>query len=173
MLTVKDSAAAAQIYLTPTTICQGRDCHNEATCPPAETATDTTTELQVQVSTVTETTTEFQGLVSTYTETTTVLQVQVSTLIVTEVSATTDTITETRTTTATCEDEVECPTLTSTGTACRTCLVPQCTLRMGVTRPCGCDGPLPTTTVNLACTEQGVCNRIGCTTVYDIHTAEC
>ena len=170
---VKDSAAAAQIHLTPTTICRGRDCPIEATCPPAETVTETTTELQGLVTTVTETTTEFQGLVSTYTQTTTVLQVQISTLIITEVSTTTGTTTETQITTAPCESEVECPTLTRTGTACRTCLVPQCTSRVGVTRPCGCDGPLPTSTVNLECTDPGVCNRIGCTTIYDVHTADC
>lgn len=156
---MENSAAAAQATLTATTVCRGRECHNEATCPPADTVTervtDTTTELQVQVSTVTETTT--------------VLQVQISTLIVTEATTTT----ETQTTTAPCEGGAECPTLTSTGTACRTCLVPQCTSRVGVTRPCGCQGPLPTTTVNLECTDPGVCNRIGCTTVYDVQTAQC
>jgi hypothetical protein len=40
-----------------------------------------------------------------------------------------------------------------------------------VTRPCGCNGALPTATVSFPCSDPDSCNKIGCTTVYDVKTA--
>lgn len=135
-------------------------------CPTAEASTDTTTEIF------------------------TVHEVQVTTSLVTEVITTTEEVTQTvtstgdltvektltLTTTAPCGApdpglHTGCPTLTSTGTACNTCLVPGCTSRVEVTRSCGCP-PLPTTTVNFRCNDPDVCNHIACRTVYDVVTAQ-
>jgi hypothetical protein len=50
--------------------------------------------------------------------------------------------------------------------------VPQCTRTSTVTRPCGCTA-LPTATVSFPCSDPDSCNKIGCTTVYDVKTAAC
>ncbi|KAK0652737.1 hypothetical protein B0T16DRAFT_505375, partial [Cercophora newfieldiana] len=66
-----------------------------------------------------------------------------------------------------------CPTITQTATACRSCLVPQCTTTQALTRSCGCTGALPTAVVSFPCDRSDSCQKIGCTTVYAIQTQAC
>lgn len=62
-----------------------------------------------------------------------------------------------------------CPTLTSTATYCKSCLVPDCTTTSYLTKSAGCD-VLPTATVSFPCENPDSCNNIGCKTVYSIQT---
>lgn len=62
-----------------------------------------------------------------------------------------------------------CPTLTSTATYCKSCLVPDCTTTSYLTKSAGCD-VLPTATVSFPCENPDSCNKIGCKTVYSIQT---
>jgi len=140
------SGVAAQVTLTPTTICRGPTC---TTCPVTETHTQTTTK------TATET------FVSVKTTTTT------DTVTKTNIVYQTTTQTTTYTTTKPC---VSCPSVTSTGTICRSCLVAGCTTTSILKKPAGCD-TLPTATVSFPCDRADVCNQIGCRTVYAIQTA--
>ncbi|KAK1762217.1 hypothetical protein QBC33DRAFT_602056 [Phialemonium atrogriseum] len=63
-----------------------------------------------------------------------------------------------------------CPTLTSTGTVCKTCLVPQCTTTQVVNKPAGCNN-LATVSTSFGCNDADVCNKIGCRTVYAIQSS--
>lgn len=62
-----------------------------------------------------------------------------------------------------------CPTLTSTATYCKSCLVPDCSTTSYLTKPAGCD-VLPTATVSFPCDDPDSCNKIGCKTLYSIQT---
>lgn len=62
-----------------------------------------------------------------------------------------------------------CPTLTSTATYCKSCLVPDCTTTSYLTKSAGCD-VLATSTVSFPCENPDSCNKIGCKTVYSIQT---
>ncbi|KAK8061290.1 hypothetical protein PG994_007656 [Apiospora phragmitis] len=67
----------------------------------------------------------------------------------------------------------DCPKLTSTGTACRLCFVPDCTETVQTTKSCGCPAAVPTTTVNFPCKDPDSCGLIGCKTQYQIATEAC
>ncbi|KAK6820716.1 hypothetical protein PG990_012700 [Apiospora arundinis] len=67
----------------------------------------------------------------------------------------------------------DCPKLTSTGTACRSCFVPDCTETVQTTKSCGCPAAMPTTTVNFPCNNPDSCGLIGCKTQYQIATEAC
>ncbi|KAJ9145310.1 hypothetical protein NKR23_g5474 [Pleurostoma richardsiae] len=158
-LGVLSTALGQGITLTPTTITRGGS--RTTTCPAPSTLTRTSliTSLITATSLVTTTT------ISTSIATITLLQPTTSTRTITH--------TATRTTIAPCVPSAHCPTLTATGTACRTCLVPQCTTTQALTRPCGCAGALASTTVNFPCADPDSCNNIGCRTVYAVATAAC
>ncbi|KAL2173678.1 uncharacterized protein P884DRAFT_280823 [Thermothelomyces heterothallicus CBS 202.75] len=141
------SATLGQVTLQPSTVRTGRPGLPTVTV----TATVTKTESYIHEQTKTITTTE------TETET--------------ETETLTETITSVSVTTQPCST-VSCPTLTRTATACRSCLVPQCTTTSVVTRPNECAATaLPTATVSFPCSDPDVCGKIGCTTVYDIRSA--
>lgn len=184
-----NSAVSAQgVTLTPTTVCKGSTCAGspETTVPeiPHDPTKISDVDVITETKTVTETqvTTEVKTETQSVTETTTSVITSVQEVTVTEevtriVTFTTDRVVE-RTSTITqavtlpCAPQAACPTLTRTGTACRTCLLPGCVTSVRLTRSCGCPAALPTSTVNFACNDNdpGVCNRIGCTTVYDVVT---
>ncbi|KAK8104023.1 uncharacterized protein PG998_011056 [Apiospora kogelbergensis] len=67
----------------------------------------------------------------------------------------------------------DCPKLTSTGTACRSCFVPDCTETIQTTKSCGCPAAMPTATVNFPCNNPDSCGLIGCKTQYQIATEAC
>lgn len=98
-----------------------------------------------------------------------------TTITRTQVSTSTIRQTQTveRTVTKACAPNAPCPTITSTATACGSCLVPVCTRTEVLTRPCGCSGALPTAVVSFPCNRADSCEKIGCKTVYDIKTAAC
>lgn len=100
---------------------------------------------------------------------TTITRTQVSTSTIRQ----TQTLTVERTVTKACAPNAPCPTITSTATACGSCLVPACTRTEVLTRPCGCSGALPTAVVSFPCNRADSCEKIGCKTVYDIKTAAC
>ncbi|KAK7985120.1 hypothetical protein PG988_002742 [Apiospora saccharicola] len=77
--------------------------------------------------------------------------------------------------TTTCQKPapMDCPKLTSTGTACRSCFVPDCTETVQTTKSCGCPTAMPTTTVNFPCSNPDSCGLIGCKTQYQIATEAC
>ncbi|KAK8074967.1 hypothetical protein PG997_009630 [Apiospora hydei] len=71
----------------------------------------------------------------------------------------TDTVTVTKisiTTTCKKPTPTDCPKLTSTGTACRSCFVPDCTETVQTTKSCGCPAAVPTTTVNFPLQRSGL-----------------
>jgi hypothetical protein len=150
------SAVLGQVTLQPSTIRTGRPGL------PTITVTSTATETETETETLTKT----ESYISETTVTSTVISTSVSTSVST--SKVTDTVSVTSTVTKPC---VTCPTLTRTATACKSCFVPQCTTTQVVTRPVGCDGALPTATVSFPCSDPDACNKIGCTTVYDIKSA--
>ncbi|EJT82451.1 hypothetical protein GGTG_02424 [Gaeumannomyces tritici R3-111a-1] len=145
LLCLGATTTLAQITLQPTTI---RGPTRPAQCPVTITETSKVT--------VTYSTT--QVLTSIKTVTTVSVTTTTSRQTVTSVA--------TVTTTRPCAPAANCPTLTSTATACRTCLLPDCTDTVIVNRPAGCTGLLPTTSIDLGCNVPNVCNRIGCKTVY-------
>ncbi|KAL2169522.1 hypothetical protein VTG60DRAFT_5915 [Thermothelomyces hinnuleus] len=143
------SATLGQVTLQPSTVRTGRPGLPTVTVTATATATVTKTESYIHEQTKTITTTETE----------------------TETETLTETITSVSVTTQPCST-VSCPTLTKTATACRSCLVPQCTTTSVVTRPNECAATaLPTATVSFPCSDPDVCGKIGCTTVYDIRSA--
>jgi hypothetical protein len=125
---------------------------------PPQTVTRTVTQPPVTTTTI---------IYNTISRTTTVTTTRVSTATVTQTLVRESTVTR-------CEGGgAACPTITQTATACRSCLVPQCTTTQALTRPCGCNGALPTAVVSFPCDRSDSCQKIGCTTVYSIQTARC
>ena len=112
------------------------------------------------------TVTETSKVTVTYSTTTVLTSIKTVTSVSVTTTTTTTTSRQTVTTTKPCGPADNCPTLTSTSTACRTCLLPGCTDTVIVNRPAGCTGPLPTTSIDLGCNVPNVCNKIGCKTVY-------
>jgi len=106
---------------------------------------------------------------STIIRTTTLTRTQTQTQTVRQTIRETQTVVSTSTVRGQCGGGAACPTITQTATACRSCLVPQCTTTSVLTRPCGCNA-LPTQVVSFPCNDPDSCNRIGCTTVYAIQT---
>lgn len=84
----------------------------------------------------------------------------------------TDYYTYTTTVPGVCTTSPSCPTITSTATYCKSCLVPDCTSTSTVNKVCGCD-TLPTAVVSFPCSDPDSCNKIGCKTVYATKTAKC
>lgn len=177
------SSVLAQITLTPSTISTGRQFPTfpATTVTVTTTSTATKTESYIQRDTVTSTFTppavtmvRSTTVVSTVVRSTTVVSTTVRTTTATVRQVSTATVTLVSTVTRPCgQQPAACPTITSTATACRSCLVPQCTTRSVLTRPCGCTGALPTAVVSFPCNDPDSCNRIGCTTAYSIETAAC
>ncbi|TLS28080.1 hypothetical protein PpBr36_00076 [Pyricularia pennisetigena] len=66
--------------------------------------------------------------------------------------------------TVTAPIQTGCPTVTTTGIQCSTCVVPACLQISTVTQSCGCPTPVPTQTVNWPC--QGGCGGLSCATSY-------
>ncbi|OIW22518.1 hypothetical protein CONLIGDRAFT_687521 [Coniochaeta ligniaria NRRL 30616] len=160
ILGVFAAATVGQVTITPTTICRGSTC----TSPGATGTCAQTTRTVFVPTTQTTTTTSTETRVVTQTRSVTATLIQTTTLI----------RTETRTTTVqNCAPAPSCPTLTSTGTACRTCLVPGCVTTQVVTKSCGCPNALATTTTNFPCNDRDSCNQIGCKTVYSVETQRC
>ncbi|KAK4247867.1 hypothetical protein C7999DRAFT_40857 [Corynascus novoguineensis] len=143
------SAALGQVTLQPSTVRTGRPVLPTSTVTVTATVTESYIHEQTKTITAIETKTETETQTETETETKT------------------ETSTVTSISTQPC---VTCPTLTSTATACKSCLVPQCTKTSVVTKPREC-ATLPTATVSFPCEDKDACNKIGCTTVYDIKTA--
>lgn len=187
------STVTTTVVSTVTSLVSGDD-----NVPLTETVTVTSTTTAVSVSTTTATVRQVQTRTQTVTAVSTVYRevpgpvstvvrevpgpvtTRTSTVTVTSRgNAVASTITRVSvslvtTTLSQCSSSAACPTLTSTATACRSCLVPQCTETVSVTRPCGCTAAsLPTAVVSFPCSDPGSCQRIGCTTRYVIQTARC
>ncbi|KAK0629353.1 hypothetical protein B0T17DRAFT_606640 [Bombardia bombarda] len=157
------SGVTAQVTLDPSTIKTGR---TSVTIPVFGTKTETVTVTASATTTKTEklpASTSIFTVIKTTTSITTVKQVSTVTSIATYISVSTKP----------CGPSVVCPTITSTATACATCLVPQCTTTEQLTRPCGCSAALPTQVVSFPCNKPDSCGLIGCKTVYAIKTAAC
>ncbi|KEZ43953.1 hypothetical protein SAPIO_CDS4155 [Scedosporium apiospermum] len=134
------AVSAQGVTLTPTTVCKGSTCAGSPETTGPEIPQDPTNISDVDVITETETvtetqvTTEVKTETQSVTETTTSVIISVQEVTVTEevtriVTLTTERVVE-RTSTITqavtlpCAPQAACPTLTRTGTACRTCLLP-------------------------------------------------
>ncbi|KAH9437596.1 hypothetical protein MCOR02_001251 [Pyricularia oryzae] len=57
-----------------------------------------------------------------------------------------------------------CPTATTTGVRCSTCIVPACLHISTITQSCGCPTPVPTQTLDWPC--EGGCGGLSCATSY-------
>jgi hypothetical protein len=145
-----NSAVMGQITLEPSTVRTGRQ---ELAVTKTVSVTSIKTESYIQRITTTVPTT--------------ITRTQVSTSTIRQ------TTTVERTVTKACAPNAPCPTITSTATACGSCLIPVCTRTEVLTRPCGCSGALPTAVVSFPCNRADSCEKIGCKTVYDIKTAAC
>ncbi|KAM7202609.1 hypothetical protein V8F20_004398 [Naviculisporaceae sp. PSN 640] len=155
--------AAQGITLTPSTVTRGVPVRT-ITVTQIVRETVTTTASYIRQETVTSTATVVRS---------TTLPAQTVTRTATSVSTlrTTVTLLSVSTKTQACGPAVQCPTITQTATACRQCLIPQCTTTETLNKPCGC-AALPTQMVSFPCGGDS-CNQIGCTTVYAIKTAAC
>ena len=149
-----NSAVVGQITLEPSTVRTGRQ---ELAVTKTVSVTSVKTESYIQRITTTVPTT--------------VIKTQVSTSTIRQITTVERTVE--RTVTKNCAPNAPCPTITSTATACGSCLVPVCTRTEVLTRPCGCSGALPTAVVSFPCNRADSCEKIGCKTVYDIKTAAC
>lgn len=100
--------------------------------------------------------------------------IQVASATATLVATTTVVSTQTRTTTIhDCAPAPSCPTLTSTGTVCCTCLEVGCVTTQAVTDSCGCPDALATTAIDFPCDGRDSCSRVGCRTVYSVQSRRC
>lgn len=68
--------------------------------------------------------------------------------------------------------KTHCPTFTSTGSICSSCIVPMCLMLTTVSNPCDCPTPVPTVTVDYPC---GTPCKFGCQTsyIYATSTSTC